>query len=149
MGKYDRQLIPTAVLPDSRRYGSPHHGASRAGPPNVCLARSEHSHGATVLTELTSLGPGSRSSRVGLYPNCAKSLAARRRARVTTAAHREANACGYALSPIRSKLRRDRGVWRRLVRRNRQDFSGLDIRGCRIRQIDSSCRHGESNPRAD
>lgn len=28
--------------------GSPHHGASQDGPPHVCLARSEQTHGATV-----------------------------------------------------------------------------------------------------
>lgn len=50
------------------RHRSPHYGASRDSPSNVCLARSEQTRGATVLTEWTSLGPGrDASSRRGRY----------------------------------------------------------------------------------
>ncbi|MGO7367339.1 helix-turn-helix domain-containing protein [Rhizobium ruizarguesonis] len=35
------------------RHRSPHYGASRVSPSNVCLARSEQTRGATVLTEWT------------------------------------------------------------------------------------------------
>lgn len=44
------------------RYRSPQHGASRDSPSNVCLARSERTRGATVLTEWTSLRPGRDAS---------------------------------------------------------------------------------------